>query len=272
MTRHEADAKRDGWLPTARAGAVLAAGGGLSLRSAAYLGWRMPTLNELFRPFRAGADATAANPNLKPERLAGAEVGAEFDRGGLRLSGTAFINRLSDAIANVTLGEGPGSFPGVGFVGAGGTYGQRQNIGVVKVRGIEASADWTAGPWSLGAGLSLTNARVEDHGAAEQLNGLRPAETPAVAATLSGGWQKSGRSFEVIVRRVGAQFDDDLNSVRLKGSTTVDASAAWPLGRRVQLIARGENLTDALVEAGINADQSIERATPRTLWLGVRLR
>ena len=272
VTRDEADAKRDGWLPTARAGAVLAVGGGFGLRSAAYLGWRMPTLNELFRPFRAGADATAANPNLKPERLAGAEVGAEFDRGGLRLSGTAFINRLSDAIANVTLGEGPGSFPGVGFVGAGGTYGQRQNIGVVKVRGIEASADWTAGPWSLGAGLSLTNARVEDHGAAEQLNGLRPAETPAVAATLSGGWQKSGRSFEVIVRRVGAQFDDDLNSVRLKGSTTVDASAAWPLGRRVQLVARGENLTDALVEAGINADQSIERATPRTLWLGVRLR
>ena len=27
-------------------------GTGVQLRSAAYLGWRMPTLNELFRPFR----------------------------------------------------------------------------------------------------------------------------------------------------------------------------------------------------------------------------
>ena len=45
---------RSGWRPTARAGAVCNAGGGFSLRSAAYLGWRMPTLNELFRPFRAG--------------------------------------------------------------------------------------------------------------------------------------------------------------------------------------------------------------------------
>ena len=48
---------------------------GLRLRSAAYLGWRLPTLNELFRPFRAGADATAANADLDPERLRGAEAG-----------------------------------------------------------------------------------------------------------------------------------------------------------------------------------------------------
>src|SRR4051812_19642481 len=111
--------KRDGWLPTARGGFVAPLGGGLSLRSAAYLGWRMPTLNELFRPFRAGLDATAANPELKPEKLAGAEAGAEYAHGEVRLSLTGFVNRLKDAIANVTLGQGPGVFPGVGFVGAG---------------------------------------------------------------------------------------------------------------------------------------------------------
>ena len=97
-------AATDGCRP--RAAASLAPiGGGFSLRSAAYLGWRMPTLNELFRPFRAGTDATAANPDLDPERLAGAEAGLEFARGPLRLSLTAFVNRLSDAIANVTLGQ-----------------------------------------------------------------------------------------------------------------------------------------------------------------------
>jgi len=270
VTRSEQDAKRDGWLPSARGGAKLALGGGVSLRSAAYLGWRMPTLNELFRPFRAGADATAANPALKPERLGGVEGGVEFQRGALHLSATGFVNRLTNAIANVTLGQGPRTFAGVGFVS--GTYGQRRNIDAVEVRGLEASADWASGPWSLGAGLSLTHARVQDQGAAAQLDGLRPAQTPSVAATLSAGWQKDGRSFQVVVRRVGAQFDDDLNTVRLKGATTIDAFAAWPLSRRVQLVARGENLTNALVEAGINADQSIERATPRTLWLGVRLR
>ncbi|MBV9529364.1 TonB-dependent receptor [Sphingomonas sp.] len=270
VTRDDHDPTRQGWLPTARGGALIALGGGFNLRSAAYLGWRMPTLNELFRPFRAGADATAANPDLDPERLAGAEAGAEFVHGAIRLSATGFVNRLKDAIANVTLGQGPGIFPGVGFVN--GAYSERQNIGAVDVRGLEASASWTSGPWSLLAGVSLTHARVRDHGAAARLDGLRPAQTPRFAATLSGGWQQDGRSFDVTVRRLGAQFDDDLNTHLLRAATTLDASAAWPLSRRVQFIVRGENLTDMLVEAGINADESIERATPRTLWLGVRLR
>jgi outer membrane receptor protein involved in Fe transport len=74
------------------------------------------------------------------------------------------------------------------------------------------------------------------------------------------------------VRRVGAQFDDDLNTDVLKGATTLDAFASWPLAGRLQLLARGENLTDALVMAGIGGDGSIERATPRTLWIGIRLR
>jgi outer membrane receptor protein involved in Fe transport len=266
------DAPRSGWLPTARGGIAVPLGGGLSARSAAYLGWRMPTLNELFRPFRVGRDATAANPDLDPERLAGAEAGIDYSNGPLRLSLTGFANRLKDAIANVTLGHGPGSFPGVGVVPAGGTYLQRQNVDAVKVRGIEASAEWAHGPWSLRAGASLTHARMEGSGVATFLDGLRPAQTPRLTGTLAAGWERDGKGAQLIVRRVGAQFDDDLNSGVLNGATTIDAFASWPLTDRLQLIARGENLTNALVMAGINGDGSIERATPRTLWIGLRLR
>jgi len=38
------------------------------------------------------------------------------------------------------------------------------------------------------------------------------------------------------------------------------------------LVARGENITNQLVEAAVNGDGSVERATPRTLWIGLRLR
>jgi outer membrane receptor protein involved in Fe transport len=272
VLRDEKYPSRSGWLPTARGGAVMAMGAGFSLRSAAYLGWRMPTLNELFRPFRAGADATAANPNLKPERLAGAEAGVEYARGPFHLSVTAFANKLKDAIANVTLGKGPGLFPEVGFVAAGGTFSQRQNVKAVNVRGVEASAEWTLGPWSVAAGASFTRARMEGNGAAAFLNGLRPAQTPKFAGTLSAGWQEGGKGAQLVLRRIGAQFDDDLNTDLLKPATTIDAYASWPLTRRVLLIARGENITSKLVEAGINGDGSIERATPRTLWIGLRLR
>jgi outer membrane receptor protein involved in Fe transport len=272
VTRDEHDRARNGWLPTARGGILAPVGGGLSLRGAAYLGWRMPTLNELFRPFRAGVDATAANPDLKPERLAGAEAGLEYGRGPWRLSATAFVNRLRDAIANVTLGQGPGIFPEVGFVAAGGTYRQRENVEAVNVRGLEASAEWTRGPWALRASASLTHARMEARGAAAFLNGLRPAQTPNFAGTLSASWQQDGKGAEIELRRIGGQYEDDLNTRLLRAATTLDASVSWPIGRRLQIVGRAENLTDALVMAAFNGDGSIERATPRTLWIGLRLR
>jgi outer membrane receptor protein involved in Fe transport len=109
-------------------------------------------------------------------------------------------------------------------------------------------------------------------GAAQVLDGLRPAQTPNFAGTLAAGWQQGGKGAQLVLRRIGAQFDDDLNSDVLKGATTLDAFASWPLTRRLQLVARNENLTNALVMAGINGDDSVERATPRTLWIGVRLR
>lgn len=268
LLRDEQYPSRSDWRPTARAGAVYEFNGGFSLRSAAYLGWRLPTLNELFRPFRAGADATAANPYLKPERLAGAEIGARYTGHGMTFSATAFANRLSDAIANITLGHGPGIFPGVGFVA--GEFRQRQNLEAVEVTGVEMSAEVRRGDFMVSLGASFTDATVEARGAASDLDGLRPAQTANLALSGSVGWDRRGRTFLLAVRHVGHQFEDDLNQARLPPATTVDAFGAWPLLRGVQLIVRGENLLDELVVAGIGNDGSIERATPRTLWVGLR--
>jgi vitamin B12 transporter len=218
VLRDEHYGARHGWLPTARGGVLAPVGGGFSLRSAVYLGSRLPTLNELFRPFRAGLDATAANPELDPERLAGAEAGVEYARGEIRLSVTGFVNRLRQAIANVTLGQGPGLFPGVGFVAAGGTFRQRQNVDAVKVRGVEASAEWGHGPWAVRGGVSFSHARVKANGAASFLDGLRPAQTPKFAGTLAVSWERGGKGAQLVLRRVGGQFEDDLNTRKLKGA------------------------------------------------------
>ncbi len=155
---------------------------------------------------------------------------------------------------------------------AGGTFRERENVDAVRVRGIEAAAEWTRGPWSVRAGASLTRARMETSGVAAALDGLRPAQTPSFAGSLSASWERDGKGAEVVLRRVGAQFEDDLNTRVLNGATMLDASASWPLTHRLQLVARVENATDALVMAGIGSDGSVERATPRTLWIGLRLR
>ena len=85
---------------------------------------------------------------------------------------------------------------------------------------------------------------MEASGAAAFLDGLRPAQTPKFAARLSASWERDGKGAEIVLRRVGAQYEDDLNTRVLKGATTFDAFASWPLTRRLQLVARGENLTE----------------------------
>lgn len=111
----ETFANRSGSEFTGRGGFAYDATDALTLRGAAYLGWRLPTLNELFRPFRVGDDATAANELLEPERVKGAELGLDWNSGVLTLGITAFYNQLDNAIANVTLANGPGVFSGRWF-------------------------------------------------------------------------------------------------------------------------------------------------------------
>lgn len=263
--RNELAPDRQGWEPTARAGLAYEAGI-ITLRGAAYLGWRLPTLNELYRPFRVGADATAANPALAPERMKGAELGFDVrPTRGVSLRATAFTNKLTDAIGNVTLAQGPGTFPGVGFVS--GAYRQRVNINAVRSNGVELDARMERGDWRLAASYAYSDARISGSGRAAALDGLRPAQVPAHTASGTLGW----RGLSTTLRYVSAQFEDDSNSRRLNDALTLDAVAVLPVTDRLSLVLRGENVTDAGVETAISATGVIERAAPRTLWVGLRL-
>jgi outer membrane receptor protein involved in Fe transport len=270
VTTNESYRPRSGWRPTGRIGASLALGP-ISLRGAAYAGWRLPTLNELFRPFRVGADATAANPLLDPERLRGAELGADLREGEWKFSATLFANRLVDPIANVTISNGPGVFPGVGFVSAAGAYRQRQNLEAIEALGVEAGGGWERGPWSLAANLSFTDAKVRASGVAAGLNGRRPAQSPSLSASARAGWESLGRSVELALHYEGRRFEDDLNQQRLPPAFVVDVASGLPLRKQVALTARIENLFNAKRIAAISGDGTEERSSPRTIWIGLRI-
>jgi vitamin B12 transporter len=264
---------RSGWEASGRAGAALKLAPEVSIRTAAYAGWRLPTLNELYRPFRAGTDATAANPLLDPERLSGVEAGIDVTPlPALTLRATAYWNRIRGAIGNVTLGTGPGSFPGVGFVGAGGAYRQRLNLDAIMAKGAEFDLRWGAGPWRASASWAFTNARVEASGAAAPLDGLRPAQVARHQGSASLGWTRGDTAFALTGRYAGPQFEDDQNARTLADAFTIDARVAVPLTAGLTIEARGENLTDARVETAITGNGIVERSAPRTLWIGFSYR
>ncbi len=264
-------ASRSGTRPTVRGGAVVRLSDDLDLRAAGYTGFRVPTLNELYRPFRVGADATAANGALGLEKLKGFEGGVRLGRAGTSATVTAFYNRLDGAIANVTLGTGPGTFPQVGFVAAGGVFRQRLNVDAIVVKGIEASASVPVGDVRLTASYAYTNARVRASGAASPLDGKRPAQTPMHQGSVTLGYAPaSGPGGSFSIHYAGAQFEDDLEARRLPRALTIDGVISMPLSDSLRLVARAENLFDEKVVSGLSASGVQDLGTPQTFWLGLR--
>lgn len=263
-------AARQGWEASGRAGVRAEVGSGIALRAATYTDWRLPTLNELYRPFRVGADATAANELLRPERLYGGEVGAEFRADDVNFGVTLFKNRLDHAIANVTLANGPGTFPGVGFVPAGATYSQRLNVDAINSQGIEISGNVTFGDLALGGTFANIDARVKASGLAATLDGRRPAQVARNSGSATLTYAPGTLRISATLRYVGAQNEDDLGAQKLADALTADAAIAWSITEQLSLEARGENLFDALVPAALSASGILERAAPRTLWVGAR--
>lgn len=249
-------ADRSDWSLSWRAGALFYATRRLDIRAAAYTGLRLPTLNELYRPFVVFPVVTQANADLVNERLEGFEIGFDWQPvNELVLSVTAFDNRVENAIANVTIGP---------------NLRRRENLPAIAAQGIEASVAAKVGRVSLEGAIAWTDAEVRGEGASLNLDGNRPAQTPEFAATMTLGWEPApGWRVAGTLRHVSTQFEDDRETDRLAPATTLDAFFAAPLYGPLSLILRGENLTDEAIVTR-NQGGSIDLGVPRTVWLGVR--
>lgn len=262
--------RRSGIQPTFRGGVLLKASDALDIRLAGYSGFRVPTLNELYRPFRVGADATAANAALGLEKLTGFEGGIGVRSGDASLSLTAYWNRLGGAITNVTLGAGPANFPQVGFVVAGGVFRQRQNVDAIEVKGIEATGVVPIGGFRISGSYAYTAARVRASGAAGPLDGRRPAQSPTHQGSATLAYVNAkGPQGSVSIRYAGGQFEDDLEIRRLPRAITVDGVVSIPISTAVHIVARAENIFDEKVVSGVSATGVEDLGTPRTIWLGL---
>lgn len=261
---------RSGWEWSGRLGIERRANETLSLRGATYRSWRLPTLNEFYRPFRVGADATAANAMLSPEHLFGLEGGFDWHPSEhARLSATLFRNHLSGAIANVRIAEGPGNFPGVGFVAAGGQFRRRDNLDAIDSFGVELDSEIRRSSWFGRLSYAFTHARIDAGGIASPLDGLRPAQTPSHQASATIGWEKmDGPTFAATARFIGRQFEAEGEGRPLPSVLTADFVARWPLDRRTAVELRAENLFNRQVVAAIGSDGATERTAPRSLWIG----
>lgn len=241
----------------------------LSGRLAAYTGFRQPTINELYRPFRVRNDITEANPGLKDERLLGLDGGLTWrPHADWEFAAGFFWTRLYDGVANVLITATPGLNPEFGvFVPAGGSLSQRRNLDRVRTRGIELDIQWQMRErLRLTAAYLLTSATITRARDDAALVGTRPPQTARHQGSATAIWSPvDSLQLSVLVRGESRQFDDAANSRTLSGYVTADAAMRWRFYPHVTLTAAVENITDTTIETALSADGLLTVGTPR-LW------
>jgi iron complex outermembrane receptor protein len=238
-----------------RLGALFRASDEVAVRASAYRGFRAPTLNELYRPFRVGNVETDANPDLREETLTGAEIGVDLQPSSAvfaRLN--AFRNRIDGAVGNVTLSVTPQLITR-----------RRENLDRVNADGLEAELRLhppSMPRWELQASYLYTDSRVER-------TGLRVPQVPLNQGSL--GISFAGPVVVLLQERgAGRQFDDDLNQFPLAGYFVTDLSLRRPFGDRVELFLSAENLFNAKVAAARTPVETL--GSPRLIQLGIKVR
>ena len=247
------------WSP--RVSFLYRAGSVVSLTASAYRSFRAPTLNELYRDFRAGDALTLANDALEAERLGGAEAGVLLSRGGVFARANLFWMEVEDAIANVTLSVTPSLITR-----------QRENLGRLRSRGVEVDVQArVSDALSLSAGYLYADSTVRSFDGSPGLVGRRVAQVPRHQGTLDARWRLASRANVVLrARFVGEQFEDDQNTLALSGFATLDAVASVSVARGVEVFAAGENLFDRRYAIGRTPVTTV--GPPRSGRAGLRLR
>lgn len=210
----------------------------IRIRASVGEGFKAPSLFQLFSDF--------GNGELQPENSTSYDLGIAWnDRSAPFYAGLTayrrdardqieFVSCFDNPLAACTDPDNPRPF---------GTY---DNVGQVRSQGIEVELGARPSDTvQIRAVYAYLDAENRTDGAANRGNVL--ARRPDHALTFSADWQvwSGGLTLGGDVRMVGDSFDDARNFRRLDGYAVGTVRASLPLGERLELFGRAENVTDA---------------------------
>jgi outer membrane receptor protein involved in Fe transport len=219
------------WSPS---GGVTVGRGSFRGRASAYRSFRAPTLNELYRDFRAGIAVTQANPLLEPETLLGVEAGGDWVGETRRLGVTFFRNSIEQIITNVTLVNTPAQI-----------IRQRRNAAEAVSRGFEME---------LRQRLSVVHAEFSYLFAESRFGGGgRLPQIPKHQGSAQISYAKNGTLLTSGMRSYGLQFEDDRNTQVLPGYAVFHVTAQQRLPAHLTATFALENAFDRAFAVGFSA-------------------
>lgn len=209
----------------------------LRLRASVGEGFKAPTLFQLFSDF--------GNEGLRPERSTSFDLGLALGERtliGRRFYGaaTAFRRDAEDQI------EFASCFGSTAPLCATRPFGYYDNIGRVRAQGFEVELGARPSDrWTTRAVYAYVDTENRTPGSANRGNPL--ARRPHHALTASVDWQTplAGLTLGGDVRLVSDSFENASNTVPIDGYAVATLRASLPVGDKVELFGRVENVTDA---------------------------
>ena len=221
----------------------------LRARGSVYRSFRAPTLNELYRTFKAGNTTTEANAALLPETLWGAEAGFDWIGETSTFRVTGYRNALDNLITNVTLSSSPAAI-----------LRQRANAAAALSRGVEAEFRERLRNFTGELQYLYVESRY--------VTGFRVAQIPKHQGTAQLTYQRGGTLASAGLRTYSYQFDDDLNVYRLPGYASVQAVVRQHLARALSAEVTLENALNRQFYTAFTPTPNI--GAPRLWRLGLR--
>ena len=262
LLREERYEDRDGVEPSASLEWIHEMPRDVESRVALGSGFRLPTLNELYRPFRVRDDIVEANADLDPERFLNAEAGLDWKANDeWKLGAAVFHHWISDAVANVPETPTPPS---------GGTKSTRDNVNEARVAGLEASAEWLPHE-SVTLAVRGLWSKTEFVSSPEQplLEGKPFPQSPDLRVIADAEWRAlEGVSLFGGVEYGASQFDDALATRVIPDYTSVRLGVMRKIGNAT-LQVRIENLFDEEIVTGLSSNGLRTLAAPRSLWVSL---
>jgi outer membrane receptor protein involved in Fe transport len=243
----------------------------LELGLSAGTSFRLPTLNELHRPFRVRNDITEANPALDPERFYSIEGTADWQAADcLKFDASVFHHWIRDAIANVPVTD-PAQIAAIfGTIPPGGSGQQRQNVDEARVLGLEAGMEWQPiDVVTLGLNGIWSDTEFSESSKQPLLEDKPFPQAPDLRLIASTDWRATERLTLSAGYEYGShQFDDALAARRIPSYTSARIGATWKAREDLLLHARVDNLFDEEIATGLSTDGLRTIAGPRSLWIG----
>jgi len=244
-----------------RVAAIYQINGQFSLYGSYSKSFRAPTLNELYRAFRVGNVLTLANENLRAERADTFETGLNFSGFArkINLRSSFFVTEVSNPVVSITFTTTPNLITR-----------QRQNVGKTRVRGLEIDAEYLArNDLRFSASYLMVDSRVADFPANANLVGKIVPQIPKQQLTFQTFYRPQTKlAFSLQARLSGSQFEDDLNTLRLRPFFTLDAFASYKLPKNVEIFAAIENVFNNRYDIGLTPNRTV--AAPQFIRVGLR--